>query len=109
LHIQYLRSLQDDERARAACVTYLQNWMVFFYPERLDLFGEAQELAKSLGGELRVPPLSWKYSWIETLFGRSKARRAQVLLPQIKWSVIRSWDKALSQVQRRRFPEGWNL
>jgi glycosyltransferase involved in cell wall biosynthesis len=109
LHIKYLRSLQDDERARAACVTYLQNWMGFFYPERIDLFEEAQEIAKTLGGELKVPSLSWKYSWIETLFGRSKARRAQVFLPQIKWSVIRSWDRALSQVQGRRFPDGWNL
>src|SRR5260370_6187792 len=109
LHIKYLRSLQDDQRARAACVTYLQSWMVFFYPERLDLFQEAQELAKSLGGELRVPPLSWKYSWIDTLFGRSKAKRAQVLLPRIKGSLIVSGDKALSQVPGRRFPEGWRL
>ena len=109
LHIKYLRSLQDDERARAACVTYLRNWMGFFYPERLDLFEEAQELAKSLGGELRIPPLSWKYSWIDALFGRSKAKRAQVLLPRMKWSLIRSWDKALSQIQGRRFPEGGRL
>jgi len=106
LHIQYLRSLQDDQRARAACVTYLQNWMVNFYPERLDLFQEAQELARSLDGELKVPPLSWKYSWIDTLFGRSKAKRAQVLLPGIKWSLLRSWDKALSQVQGRRLTSG---
>jgi len=106
LHIKYLRSLQDDQRARAACVTYLQNWMVNFYPERLDLFHEAQELARSLDGELTVPPLSWKYSWIDTLFGRSKAKRAQVLLPGIKWSLVRTWDKALSQVQNRRLTSG---
>lgn len=107
LHIQYLRSLQDDERARAACVTYLQNWMSCFYPERLDIYREAEELARSLGGKLIIPPLSWKYSWIDLLAGRSKARRAQVVLPRIKWSLINSWDKALSQVQGRRFPEDW--
>ena len=109
LHIKYLRSLQDDQRARAACVTYLQNWMVSFYPERLDLFLEAQELATSLGGGLRVPRLSWKYAWIDRLFGRSKAKRAQDLLAGIKWSVIRKWDKALSQIDSRRFAEGWKL
>jgi glycosyltransferase involved in cell wall biosynthesis len=101
LHIQYLRSLQDDERARAACVTYLQNWMGFFYPERVDLFQEAQELAKSLGKELKVPPLSWKYAWIDRLFGRAKAKRAQVLLPRLKWSLIRGCDKTLSRVLGR--------
>ncbi len=42
LHIGYLRSLVDDARAHAACVTYLQNWMGAFYPDRLDLFEQAK-------------------------------------------------------------------
>jgi len=107
LHIEYLRSLADDARARAACVTYLQNWMVFFYPERLDLFREAAELGKSLGGELRIPQFSWKYAWIEKMFGRSHAKRAQVMLPRIKWSVIRSLDKALYQMEGRKHEENF--
>src|SRR5208282_1367964 len=37
LTISYLRSLEDTPRSRAACVTYLQNWLVFFYPQRMDL------------------------------------------------------------------------
>lgn len=102
LHIQYLRSLQDDQRARAACVTYIQNWMCFFYPERLDIFRQAEEVAKSLGGKLEVPPLSWKYSWIDSLFGRPLARRAQILLPRIKWSLIRSWDKAIYRIKGKK-------
>src|SRR5215469_5985421 len=109
LHIKYLRSLQDDQRARTACVTYIQNWMNNFYPERLDIFQEAEELAKNLGAQLKVPPLSWKYSWIDSLFGRAQAKRAQVLLPRLKWSVIRSLDKLLSQIPGRKFPEGWRL
>jgi glycosyltransferase involved in cell wall biosynthesis len=103
LHITYLRSLQDDTRARAACVRYLQTWMVYFYPERLDIFRQAQELASSLGGELKIPPLSWKYSWIETLFGRAQAKRAQIVLPGIKWSLLRTWDKALRRIEARKF------
>lgn len=102
LHIGYLRSLEDNERARAACVTYLQNWMVFFYPERIDIFRQAEELAKNLGGELKVPRLSWKYSWIDAIFGRYQAKRAQVLLPRIKWSLVRRWDKVLYQIQGRK-------
>lgn len=109
LHIGYLRSLVDDERARAACVTYMQNWMVYFYPERLDIFEEARTLAKSLGGDLRVPPLSWKYSWIDAMFGRPRAKRAQVLLPGIKWSLVRSWDKALHCIEGRSLSDTRNL
>src|ERR1700678_2499535 len=101
LHIGYLRSLVDDARARAACVTYLQNWMVFFYPNRLDLFKEAGDLAKSLGGELQIPQFSWKYSWIEPIFGREQARRAQVMLPRMKWSLVRAWDKTLFHLENR--------
>jgi len=109
LHIRYLRSLQDDQRARAACVTYIQNWMNMFYPERLDIFHEAEELARSLGGELKIPSLSWKYAWIDSMFGRAQAKRAQVLLPNLKWSVVRTLDKALSRVQSRKSLEGWRL
>jgi glycosyltransferase involved in cell wall biosynthesis len=101
LHIGYLRSLVDDDRVRAACVTYIRNWMGNFYPERLDIFRQAQELTKSLGGELKVPSLSWKYSWIDSIFGRALAKRAQVTLPMLKWSAIKRWDEALSRVQNR--------
>jgi glycosyltransferase involved in cell wall biosynthesis len=101
LHIGYLRSLVDDVRARAACVTYLQNWMPFFYPDRLDLFKEAEELAENLGGKLEVPRFSWKYSWIEPIFGRAQARRAQVILPRMKWSLVRAWDKTLFRLENR--------
>jgi len=105
LHIKYLRSLEDSERTRAACVQYLQNWLVFFYPERMDLVEQAQQMAKDLSGKLEVPHLSWKYSWIRDLFGWPLARRAQVILPRLKWSLIRRWDNALFRIQNRKLAE----
>ena len=107
LHIGYIRSLEDSPRVRDACVTYLQNWLVFFYPHRPDLVKQAEEMAVSLGGNLHPPALSWKYSWIAALFGREQARRAQVVLPGIKWSLIRRWDKALFQLEGRKFEESF--
>ncbi len=102
LHIAYIRSLEDSERVRSACVQYMQNWMVFFYPERLDIFEKAQTLARSLGGELRPPHLSWKYSWIKALFGWPLARRAQMSLPGLRWSCVRIWDKTLFRLEGRK-------
>jgi hypothetical protein len=103
LHIGYLRSLEDSERVRAACVQYLQNWLPSFYPERLDLVGRAQGLAESLGGRLEVPPrLAGKYAWIQKGFGWSLAKRVQVFVPWCRWSLIRSWDRALSRFESRR-------
>jgi len=100
LHIKYLRSLDDSRRARAACVTYLQNWMGDLYPERLDIFEKAKELSQSLGGHLKVPTLSWKYSWIKTLFGWKLARHVQRRLRSAKWSITTCLDRLLSRFQR---------
>jgi glycosyltransferase involved in cell wall biosynthesis len=105
LHVRYIRSLEDSERVRDACVTYLQNWLVYFYPDRPDLVKQIDEMAVSLGGKLKPPPLSWKYSWIAALFGRKLAKGAQVVLPRIKWSLIRRWDKAMFRLESRKFAE----
>ena len=68
LHVGYIRSLEDSERVRTACVSSCRTgW--FSHPERLDIFRQAEDLAWKLGGELQVPRLSWKYSWIKMLFG----------------------------------------
>jgi len=102
LHVGYIRSLEDSERVRAACVEYLQNRMFIFYPERLDIFRHAVELSRTLGGQLEIPHLSWKYSWIRALFGWRLARRAQWSLPKLKWSLVRLWDKTLFRIEPRR-------
>src|SRR3989475_2203309 len=97
LHIGYLRSLEDSERVRAVCVKFLQDSLPWFYPDRLDIVKQAEQLAGTLGGRLEVPRLSWKYAWIQKGFGWPLAKRAQILMPRCRWSMIRSWDKALSR------------
>ena len=105
LHIRYLRSLEESQRVRDACITYLQNWVFFFDPGRPDLVRKAEEMAASLGGTLRPPALSWKYAWISALFGRQQAKKAQVVLPRMKWSFIRWLDKVLLQLDGRKFED----
>ena len=95
LHVAYLRSLEDSERVHAACVEYLQRWLVSFYPKRLDLAKELEELAISLGGRLTTPRLSWKYEWMRKTLGWDVARRAQTWLSQLRWLLVRSWDEVL--------------
>jgi glycosyltransferase involved in cell wall biosynthesis len=95
LHIKYLRSLEDGERVRIACLKYLQNYIIDFYPHRLDIVDQMQQVASLLGGQLGTPRLSWKYSWIKVIFGWRSAQRAQLLLPSVKWSLIRLWDKLM--------------
>jgi glycosyltransferase involved in cell wall biosynthesis len=103
-HIRYLRSLEDTPRVRAACVTYLQNWLINFYPERPDIIQRAQQMAKELGGELAAPQLSWKYYWIRVLFGWDLAKRARVSWPAFRWSLERGWDRFLYRFESHQSP-----
>jgi glycosyltransferase involved in cell wall biosynthesis len=98
MHIRYLRSLEDTPRVRAACVQYLQNWLIYFYPDRPDIVSQAKNLAEELGGQLTNPKLRWKYSWMESVFGLKTAKRAQFILPDVKSSLYNSWDKTLHRL-----------
>ena len=95
LQIKYLLALENSERVRRACITYLQNWHENFYPERSDLAAQAQKLAAELGGSIEEPRLRWKFAWMEPLFGWGTARWAQMMLPRMKASLMRSIDKTM--------------
>jgi len=99
LHIQYLRSLEDSERVREACLAYIQKGYRNFYPDRPDLVQEAQQLAAMVGGRLEVPTYSRKYFLIEKLFGFAVTRRVRHRWNQYKSTLIRSWDKALFRLE----------
>ena len=101
LHVQYLRSLEESQRVRKACLTYMQNWFHNFYPDRPDIVAELQNLAAELQGHLESPRLRWKYAWIEPIFGLATAKHAQMALPQVKASLIRYWDKTMYRLETR--------
>ena len=101
LHISYVRSLEDSERVRAACLRYLQTCYIYFYPERLRIVEAVQKLAEELGGQLEPPRLSWKYSWVQTLFGWAVTKRLQAIIPRVKWWFVKSWDKSLFRLRTR--------
>jgi glycosyltransferase involved in cell wall biosynthesis len=95
LQIQYLRSLENSERVRKACLRYLQNWYETFYLGRKDLAAEAQSIAAELGGQMEEPRLRWKFAWIRPLFGWGTAKWAQRTFPRWKASLLRSIDKTM--------------
>ena len=95
LQIQYLLTLENSERVRRACITYLQNWFENFYLGRSDLAARAQEMAAHLGGRIDEPRLRWKFAWLKPLFGWGAAEWAQMALPCMKASLMRSIDKTM--------------
>ena len=101
LHIKYLRSLEDSERVRAACLFYIGSWLHEFYPYRPDLAEELKRATEQLGGRFEEPRLSRKYQWIVDRFGWRAARRAQILLPKVRWSVAIEWDRLMFNLNVR--------
>lgn len=101
MHIGYLRSLEDSQRVRAACLAYLQNYVIDFYSQRADIVAQMRQAAADMGGQLELPRLSWKYAWIQPLLGRRCAQRTQLFLPTLKWAVKRPCDRALSLIETR--------
>jgi glycosyltransferase involved in cell wall biosynthesis len=102
LQINYVRAVSDSERVRSACVNYLQTWLIYFYPERPDLVNELRELARALGGDLKIPTFSWKYYWIEKLFGFAAAKHTQLVYNQAKSSVLGASDKVMCLIDPAR-------
>lgn len=106
LHVGYLRSLEESERVRSACIQYLRNSVLVFYPQRLDLVQRCEQMAAGLGRRLEIPRLPWKYVWIEKTFGWDLAKRAQIVLPRFKWSLINFADKCFSYFDRASLTDG---
>ena len=102
LNIDYVRRMDDGPRGRRACVTYLQNWLTCFYPDKPDIVQRAQDLARELGGQLATPSLSWKYAWIQKIAGWDNAKKAQGLWAKVKSSLIRNGSGG--EPQWRRWP-----
>ncbi|HEY1790625.1 MAG TPA: glycosyltransferase family 2 protein [Verrucomicrobiae bacterium] len=111
LHIKYLLSLEDSERTRAACVTYLRNWFHHYYLQRTDLAAEIEAIAASLGGRLEPPKLPWKYAWMQKALGWQTATAIQMNYNKLKSKIFRTWDKIAFQYEggpRHTLGEGYS-
>ncbi len=91
----YLRSLEESERTREACLALLQSQLINFYPDREKIMKAANELANSLGGKLFPPKMKWKYEVIRKLFGWRIAKQTQYVLRKGRHVVSKNWDRVL--------------
>jgi glycosyltransferase involved in cell wall biosynthesis len=93
--IEHCRNLDDTEPSRAACIRFLQDRLIYFYPDNPGIVEQARELAKALGGDLALPRLTWKYTLVRKAFGWKTAKRVQILCPQFRVVISREWDKLM--------------
>lgn len=93
--IQHFRSLEDSERSRSACVTFLRNRLIYFYPEHKEMVQRMCAMAEELGGSLSEAPLGGKYDTIRSYLGWGFARMSQIVVGRSKVLASRSWDKIM--------------
>lgn len=101
LHIQYLRSMEDSQRTRVACLKFLQRWLIYFYPEHVEIVARANSLAHELGGQLQTPALSWKWDWLRRLFGWRVAKRVSFSMRRTAGYPSKFWDYVLSKLEKQ--------
>ena len=99
LQIKYLRSIEDSERTKSACLKYLQRCLIFFYPEDSGIVARANALACELGGELRIPDLSWKWDWLRRIFGWEIAKNVMFAMQGTSALPSRYSDYILSKLE----------
>jgi len=99
LQIHQLRSLDDSAETRAVCLKYLQDWLIYFYPENEEILERSRDLALALGGELKEPELSWKYEAVRRVFGWRAAKKALFDIPKPGDVVRRGLDALLFRLE----------
>lgn len=95
LCIGYLRSIEESERVHRACVQYINSWLINFYPDFDEILREAGQLVSELGGKLERPSFSWKYAWVNALFGWRAARCFERTAQSLRWTLQRNCEKTL--------------
>ena len=104
LHIRCLRSLGEDDRVRAACLQFLRDSLIYFYPETSHILREASALAEELGEPLGTPALSWKYSWIAMAFGWAITKPVQHSVRRFRWKWAKRLDHFLFRIEYHKDP-----
>jgi glycosyltransferase involved in cell wall biosynthesis len=100
LCIRYLLSLEESERTRRACVTLLQSWLPFVYPEKVEMLEKMNSLAIELGGELMPPRVGRKEDLMRMLFGSKTGKEVMTMLRKLKLATAVKWDETLYRINR---------
>ena len=92
-YIGTMRTMEESQRTRDACLKLINRFAIYCYPERPDLFKKMQSIAAELGGELNFPRLRSKYQFIQRLFGWRIAKKAQHTFPALRSIARKNWER----------------
>lgn len=92
-YIRTMRTMEESQRTRDACLKLLNRFTIYCYPERPDLLKKIQSMAAELGGQINPPRLRPKYQLIQKIFGWRIAKKAQYTFPALRSIARRNWER----------------
>jgi glycosyltransferase involved in cell wall biosynthesis len=95
LCIKHLRSLEDSDLTRAACLRLLDSRLRYFYPTKPAIIKESEKLASNLGGILTPPEMSRKIQLVGKIVGWEMAMTIANSIWTIKVICRKNWDEAI--------------
>ena len=95
LHIEYLRSLEDSERVRKACLMYMQNWYGDFLSGTTGACCGAAGARRGTSWPPGVAPLELEICLDRADVRMESRKTGSGHLPELKASCIRHYDKAM--------------
>ena len=101
LCINYLRSLEDSEKTRKACLLFLQNGFGYHHMKQASIEQGARSLAKELGGELVPPAPKSRLRLARAVLGKSLAEKTRRLIWVLKVLIKANWDKLLYDLSKK--------
>lgn len=101
MSIGHFRALEDSPRTRSACVRCLHDTFNSMGPNFLDVQEKVRRFARELGGRVSLEPLRPRYRLIGRTLGRQIAGVMQGVIPVLKESAIKGWDRLYFLVWNR--------
>lgn len=91
--IRTIRTMEESQRTRDACLKLLNRLAIYYYPERLDIYRKMQSMAAELGGQINPPRLRPKYQLIQKIFGWRIGKKAQHTFPALRSIARKNWER----------------
>lgn len=101
LSMDHLRSLEDSERTRRACLILLQDvYSLYYYADSSGLLEKANIIASELSGELKPLKLRWKWDVMCRLIGWRATKKIMNSARKYKFMTKIYWDRLLFNMNR---------
>lgn len=95
LSFKHIRSLEDSDRTKNACLNFLQNRYMLFYPDDPGIKRKMKAMAAELGGILEMPHAGLKISIVKNMIGW----RAAIYLRNASYKIKAFMNREIERIR----------